>query len=306
MTPTPPSEACRICNYRQFSTILSGIKTRLGETYALRQCKNCSFISVDPLPHSKDLKQYYDQDYWQRDGRKINRWLTLLYKLRMGWVVRKIKKIVPPKGRILDWGAGDGAFLNLLEKAGFDCWGIDSYSFHLNDSRLISTTIEEASFESAFFDAITCLHVLEHIERPFSSLKKALGLLKLGGLLVVEVPNIDSFGFQIFKKRWYPLDIPVHLNHFNPTVMQRLLGAVGNMQIITVEHFSHRNSPSSLLLSLIPSLSPPRIRARYCGRYPLPLMVLYLILQVVTYPFALIASVLNRGEVIRMYARKIG
>jgi len=196
MTQTYPREACRICNSREFSTILSGIKTRLSETYSLRQCKICSFISVDPLPPSKDLKQYYDQDYWQRDDGKKNRWLTLLYKLRMCCIVRKLKKLVPPNGRILDWGAGDGSLLNLLEKAGFDCWGIDSYSLPLNDSRLISTTIEEAPFATAFFDAITCFHVLEHIDRPVFSLKKALGLLKLGGILVVEVPNMVPLGYS--------------------------------------------------------------------------------------------------------------
>ncbi len=297
---------CRICNGKQFNSLLSGLSSIFEEVYSLKRCNKCSFVSVDPLPTPQNLERYYNQDYWQRKEGKAGDLLSLLYKLRMISIIREIKKLVPHKGRIMDWGAGDGSLLKLLEKEEFGCWGIDTYSVNPNDKKLINTAIEEIPLPNNYFDAITCFHVLEHIINPVTSLKKAFSLLKTGGIMIVEVPNIVSGGFQIFKKNWYPLEVPVHLNHFSPAVMQRLFNMVGKTQTIKTDYFSHRHSPSSIILSLFPSISPPRVRAKNYGWYPLPLMILYLILQVVAYPFPLIESLINRGEVIRMYVRKIG
>ncbi len=295
-----------MCGLNQFEAFLQEQVIVNKEKYSLSQCKKCSFISVDPLPTPEILKRHYNRDYWQRLQNKTTDLLDLRYTLQMLGIIRNIKKLVPHKGKILDWGAGDGSLLKLLKKEGFACWGIDIYSAGPNDTDLINTTIVDIPLPNNFLDAITCIHVLEHIHDPMTSLTKAFSLLKTGGILVVEVPNIASRGFKIFKKKWYPLDLPVHLNHFNPAVMQRLCSMAGKTHTIKIDYFSHRHSPSSIVLSLFPSISPPRVRRKNFGRYPLPLMVLYLILQLAAYPFALLGSLIKRGEIIRMYVRKIG
>jgi len=285
-------------------TILSDFKTRLGEVYSLKQCSVCSFMSIDPLPSAEKLGEYYSQDYWQRYDGMIGSLLTTLYRLRISGIIKDIQELVPHKGRILDWGAGDGTLVELLGKAGFDSCGLDVYSSASKQKNLVSGTIEQAPFKDECFDAVTCFHVLEHIHRPIQSIRKAFQLLKPGGLLVVEVPNIASIGFRVFKRKWYPLDVPVHLNHFSPAVMQRLFDTVGRAEVVRTAYFSHRHSPSSLLLSLIPAFSPPRVRAKHSGRFPIPLMMVYLLLQLVFYPFAILEALIGRGEIFRMYVRK--
>lgn len=297
---------CRICKAKQFNSLLSGSSSGFSVEYSLKRCNKCSFISIDPLPTPEILKRHYNRNYWQRQQNKTADMLNLQYKLQMLGIIRNIKKLVPHKGKILDWGAGDGSLLKLLKKAGFVCWGIDIYSTRPSDTDLMNATIEDIPLPNNFFDAITCFHVLEHIHDPVTSLTKAFSLLKTGGILVVEVPNIASCGFNIFKKKWYPLDLPIHLNHFNPSVMQRLCNMTGKTQIVKIDSFSHRHSPSSIVLSLFPSFSPPRVRRKNSGRYPLPLMLCYLILRLAAYPFALLGSLIKRGEIIRMYVRKNG
>ena len=304
MSNENPADKCRLCNSSVPATILSDFKTRMGEIYSLKQCSACSFVSTDPLPSAEELKRYYDQDYWQPGKGRTDSLLKLLYKFRMSGIISDLKKLVPQKGRILDWGAGDGRLVRHLEEEGFVGFGIDIYSANLNQNNLFSATIEDAPFKNEFFDAITCFHVLEHIDRPIPSIKRAFQLLRPGGILVLEVPNIASTGFQVFKKDWYPLDIPVHLNHFSPRVMQRIFDHIGCSQIIKIDYFSHRHSPSSLVLSLIPALSPPKVRARNAGRFPLSVMILYLLLQLSAYPLSLIEALVHRGEVFRMYVRK--
>ena len=304
MSNENPADNCRICGSSLSVTILSDFKTRLGEIYGLKQCKVCSFVSTDPLPSVEKLGQYYDQDYWQPGNGRTGSLLNLLYKFRMSGILSDLKKFVPQKGRILDWGAGDGKLVQLLEKEGFVSFGIDIYSADLNQINLFNATIEDAPFENEFFDAITCFHVLEHIHRPILSIKSAFQLLKPDGILVLEVPNIASLGFRLFKKDWYPLDIPIHLNHFNPRVMLRIFENIDRSQVVKVDYFSHRHTPSSLVLSLIPAISPPRVRARHGGRFPLSLMILYLLLQLTCYPFALVEALIHRGEIFRIYVRK--
>lgn len=295
---------CRICNSKEMMPILSGLQTRLGEVYSLMQCNACAFISTHPLPDPNQLKQYYDQDYWQNCSGKTGGLLKAFYKLRMSGIIKTIKKMVPTGSRVLDWGAGDGSLLGLLEAEGFEVAGIDVYSNECLNRKLINTSIKNAPFQNEFFDAITCFHVLEHIDDPISSIEKAMQLLKPGGIMVFEVPNVESIGFKIFNKNWYPLDIPVHLNHFSIAAMKRMFNNIGNNQILKIEYFSHRHSSSSLLLSLIPAISPPRVRARHSGHFPLPIMFLYLLLQLTLYPAATIEALVRRGEIIRLYVRK--
>ena len=299
------ADKCRICNNSDPVTILSELKTRMGETHRLKQCNVCSFVSTDPLPSAEKLGRYYDLDYWQPGNGRTTSLLNLFYKFRMSGILSDLKKLVPQNGHILDWGAGDGKLVQLLEKEGFVSFGIDIYSRKMNQYSILNTSIEDAPFKNGFFDAITCFHVLEHIDRPIPSLERAFQLLKPGGILVLEVPNIVSIGFQVFKKNWYHLDIPVHLNHFSPTVMKRIFDHIGRLEVVKVDYFSHRHSPSSLVFSTIPALSPQRVRARHGGRFPLSVMILYLLLQLSAYPFALIEALIQRGEIFRMYVRKM-
>ena len=185
-----------------------------------------------------------------------------------------------------------------------NCFGIDAYKQDLDDPQISTATIEQADFPEGYFDMITCFHVLEHLADPLTSVKSALRLVKSGGLIVIEVPNLDSIGFRIFKSRWQPLEMPTHLNHFTPATLERVLQSAGKAEILKREFFSHRICPSAIVLSAFPYLSPRSTRKKYEGRHPLPQLAVYFMLQLLAYPLAAAGAVLGRGEIIRMYARK--
>jgi len=300
------NKTCRLCGGTRQQAILHDIITRHNDRFALNRCENCALVTTDPMPSDKMLQQYYDRNYWQSGQLKNSTSLDILYRLRMGPIVSAIRKCTTYDSKILDWGCGDGSFISLLRNFGLHCFGIDAYRKDLNDPQISATTIEKADFPDGYFDIITCFHVLEHLADPLTSAKQALKLLKTGGLIIIEVPNLDSVGFQIFKRRWQPLGIPTHLNHFTPITLQKVFESAGKIQIVKTEFFSHRISPSALVLSAFSSLAPRRTRKKYNGRYPLRLLCLYLILQLLAYPFALAGSLIRRGEIVRMYIRKSG
>ena len=297
---------CRLCGGKSHHFILDDIITRYNDRFALNQCDNCALVTTYPSPPNKLLQQYYDRDYWQSGPSNQSASLDTLYQWRMTPIVSAIRKYTTADSKILDWGCGDGSFIRLLRNFGLHCFGIDAYKRDLNDPLISSTTIEKADFPDGYFDNITCFHVLEHLADPLTSVKHALRLIKTGGLIIIEVPNLDSVGFKIFKRRWQPLEIPTHLNHFTPATLQRVFQSAGKVEILKTEFFSHRISPSALVLSVFPALSPRRTRKKYLGRYPLSGLGVYFMMQLLAYPLAVTGSFLGHGEIVRMYVRKTG
>jgi hypothetical protein len=65
----------------------------------------------------------------------------------------------------------------------------------------------------------TLWDVLEHVTEPLEFLQYCCRLLKHGGFLFLNVPNIDSPQARVFRDRW-PLLVSEHLNYFNKTSMK--------------------------------------------------------------------------------------
>ena len=65
-------------------------------------------------------------------------------------------------------------------------------------------------------------HSLEHLYEPIPTLNEVKRILKDDGLLVIAVPNVDSFAAKVFKENWYQLEIPIHLIAFSPDSITRM------------------------------------------------------------------------------------
>jgi predicted SAM-dependent methyltransferase len=73
--------------------------------------------------------------------------------------------------------------------------------------------LETVSLEGKF-DAITAWDVLEHVPHPRAFLSACRSLLRPGGFLFLNVPDLDSWEGELLGRRW-PLLLPEHLNYFN-------------------------------------------------------------------------------------------
>ncbi|MFC1812829.1 class I SAM-dependent methyltransferase [Thermodesulfobacteriota bacterium] len=286
------------------TTILPNLRSSLNEEFCLQKCKECFFITLAPLPDDQVLEKYYNRDYWDEESTSTSKHLNHFFALRMGGVVRELKRLIPENGRILDWGAGDGSFVRLLNKKGFSAYGIDKFSTACDETMIFSSTIHDTPFASRYFDCITSFHVLEHLKDPKDSVKSAFNLLKPGGIFICEVPNISSFQYNFFREKWQPLEIPFHVNHFSPDTLSKLFNDTVNSNIIKMSYFSHRVSPSALLLSIFPLFSPKQVRRKYGGRYPLILKIIYLLFQLAVYPLAMAEASFRRGGIVRFYLKK--
>jgi SAM-dependent methyltransferase len=132
------------------------------------------------------------------------------------------------RGRLLDVGTAAGGFLAAATARGWQAegcepnrwlaaWGSRQYGV-----RICSGSVFDQPYEPASFDVVTLWDVIEHTTDPRAMLEHCRTLLKPGGILVVNYPDIGSWIARGLGRRWLFLT-SVHLHYFTRSTMTRLL-----------------------------------------------------------------------------------
>lgn len=148
----------------------------------------------------------------------------------------------PESGRrLLDVGFGNGGFLKLAGKMGWSAQGIDFDAKAVEVARAQGLDVHCASVDDllrqdAQYDVITMSHVIEHVHDPIQLLGTLYRLLKPGGHLWLETPNLESSGAKRFGPDWMALDPPRHLLLFNACSLRMSLEKAGFRKIVQRWH----------------------------------------------------------------------
>lgn len=78
-----------------------------------------------------------------------------------------------------------------------------------------------------YFDVVTFWHSLEHVHDPKATLQEAYRILREGGVVTVQVPNIATILFWFFGQNYSMLQAPYHLYDFSPSTLGKLLQESG-------------------------------------------------------------------------------
>lgn len=140
--------------------------------------------------------------------------------------------------RVLDVGAGTGAFLSRLKEGGFACLkgidiavpanrleGIDFHAYDLDSGAM--------PFADGSFQVIVSIEVFEHIENMGALLKELARVLTHDGTILVTTPNIHSMEARLRYlltsklKQFDELSDPTHIYPVSLFAFERLLGRFG-------------------------------------------------------------------------------
>jgi 2-polyprenyl-3-methyl-5-hydroxy-6-metoxy-1,4-benzoquinol methylase len=158
---------------------------------------------------------------------------------------RYLPNLRTPAPKVLDIGCGSGQWLSQAATTRWQVFGAepDAQAFRVARQRGFDVRkggIDAWNDRRGYFDAVTLSHVIEHVHDPRQMLAAARDLLRPGGQLYVETPNIEALSHGIFGRAWRGLEAPRHLVLFNRRSLIRLLREVG------FESIRQRPAPSQL------------------------------------------------------------
>jgi cyclopropane fatty-acyl-phospholipid synthase-like methyltransferase len=131
--------------------------------------------------------------------------------------------------RILDFGAGRGAAMRAMMRAGAQVVGVEPFgSTRLRELGLDAyADLEEIPPGSLPFDGIVCFDVVEHLLESEARLVSLRGLLKPGGWFVVATPNARSLRARARGSGWKEARKAGHLVLFSPMGLETMLRRAG-------------------------------------------------------------------------------
>lgn len=230
-------QICSICGKASFSSINLPYSndSKQNKKYLVFSC--CNYYKQQFFLSDKEIKLLYRGDYSGYIYNGVN-----YYKRRLILFLKafRLRRFIKGKD-ILEVGSATGDFLNASK--GFtpnSITGIE-LSYHASQIakkkygfKFINKDIEKHKIKKKF-DTIFMFHVIEHLQNPIKTIQTCQNILKPGGVLIMETPNIDSWEFKFFYKKWISLSVPFHTYLFSSKSFIKILSKV-KLKLVQVNH----------------------------------------------------------------------
>jgi SAM-dependent methyltransferase len=219
----------------------------MKKRYRIVRDNRFGFDRIQPTPSQEEVERYYNQEFYALQNPRFNdsslavqkeekeffdsRWDAINERCRDYFGSRK-------KLKMFDIGCGYAQGLLYFKKRGFQVSGLEPTQEGVKYAisrglKVYHSGIEDYScVKGDKFDIVMLINVLEHLRDPVRTLAKIRkDLLKLGGMLVIDVPN-EFNDFQVVAdveyklKQWWVCP-PNHLNYFSADTIKQLLTKVG-------------------------------------------------------------------------------
>lgn len=217
-------------------------------------CTQCSCVFLSPMPDIETIHSFYPSDYsiYEEQPRlkKTNNTKQALLRYSLGYahlnppfffrmiapLIALLQKPSAPEyienGKLADIGCGNGRYLSTMQSLGWAVQGVELSEHGVKSCRAAKVPVHHgdlisANFPSAEFDVVTVRHVIEHINSPHAFMQELSRILKPGGRLIIETPNSQALGRQLFGANWFANEVPRHLILYSPQSLSRLASQYG-------------------------------------------------------------------------------
>lgn len=121
------------------------------------------------------------------------------YYMHWKWEHEQVYNLIKPNNKVLEIGCANGSFVEKLSKSGIECIGLELNEDAVEEGKrkgikILNESVQEhAKVNHEKYDMICSFQVMEHIALIKDVIQSSIDSLKIGGKLVISVPNNDSF-----------------------------------------------------------------------------------------------------------------
>ncbi len=212
-------KTCPVCNLRNYSTVFhvekfpyftspvkKEDKVKILKKYKTEQlraelhpvvCQDCEHIYLHKRASVKVISDLY-RNYYNYPSAMEGSFRPVRDQAFIKVFKNRIRKLLTKKqNRILEIGCFDGYVLYHLKEMGFSVTGCDpSHGAAIGkrfglDIKKRFFKVEDFLKKGLKYDVIIFRHFLEHLSEPVGFLRSLKGMLRLNGMVVFEVPNVE-------------------------------------------------------------------------------------------------------------------
>lgn len=219
---------CPLCSSKNFK------KFWVKDGFQYVKCQNCEFVYLNPRLDKQSLFEFYNGP-WVKvyNSRKFYNKNEMVEKKNIKDLM-EINSIIK-NGKLLEIGCGDGHFLQMArDNYNYEVFGVELDSETSQYARIKRGLInvkteafENIKFPENFFDVVYMNDVLEHLQNPFQIIEECQKILKPGGLIVINVPNVDGLIYKFVGEKHTCVFGFEHLNFFSDKTLSFILAKIG-------------------------------------------------------------------------------
>lgn len=309
--------SCPLCGGAlrlRYSAVPDRLETS-ADTYAVDECERCGLGLVNPAP-TGDLSWCYPEGYLSQEGASNGGGLLSRlervyrfdqYRFDFELLRRATSVDIGAVTSYVDVGAGSGERLAYARRRGCTrCVGIDRYKF----DKVRSLGVEYINGEivdfrpGERFQVVSLFHVLEHVEDPVGVLEHiAREVVAADGIVVVQVPNYGCAERRWFGRRWFGLDAPRHLFHFDERTILDVVDAAG-LAMVEVFEANAPLHPVTVVPSMFPALDVQRTWVRPGNMWSrLGWQLLWAAATLAAVPFGLVQNLRRDASMLTVVAK---
>ena len=212
------------------------------DSYELRRCSACDLVAVANPPDAEDLARIYSPDAgyheaWADSESETVRRERKLARRQLDAVEAGLTGT--SRGALLDVGCSVGLFLEEARSRGWTVAGVEFNQATAAVARrrrgldVVDGALEDAGLAPGSFDVVTLWDVIEHVPDPLATLRAAAAVLRPGGSLWIETPNIGGLfprvSYRVASRLhyWPHPEPPHHLFQFSADSLRHTLERAG-------------------------------------------------------------------------------
>lgn len=228
-------QVCRLCD-APGGHLVSEEVSGAPESRVYR-CAECGIVFLHPIMDPAEERTFYERDFpsymeerhapggadpashFQAHRPEAERRLAL------------VRDILSPGMAALDIGSATGYFLHAVRPYVRSVTGVEPGEEFAAYARTqgITTVSSLAHLPGRSFDLAFLFYVLEHMRDPLDFLTQVRRVIRPGGLLVLEVPNVEDalvslYDLPAFRRFYYQR---AHYYYFSPQTLVALLQRAG-------------------------------------------------------------------------------